>query len=580
MAKSRGMVGLLALVAGAGCVPRPDPISSEPQIGISTEEVSFRHSIGIGYGAPEQTVVIRNRGGGVLPTPAIAVRYLEQVGDWLGWELAGDVNSYQLKLRPRNPSGPLPVGGYHATVEVDCASAGTGVIQIDEQVVPKAIVAVPSSLQVTAALGGKGWLERVHVEEALHGELPEPAYAISFSGAESWLQVGTPFESWSEEEQTRFWDPDLQLVAAGVAKGQYDATLVATSADVGSVNVPVHLVVDDWGDVPNGSARQCPLPLALADGRILCAAGRSELFDPATGGWTELPAAPSALSARLTTPLPNGTVLVLFQDYLCNPSCAEQAEWAVLDPAGGTWLQHGTLPGGQGGTATPLADGRVLLTGRFLASPGEYEPYRGSVLLDPVHGTLTDTSTNMVAPHQHAAAVRLADGRVLIAGGVTTSGYEPQAEIFTPSGEAGRWSSTGPMALARADFTLVRLPGGQVLAAGGSSPWSAAVANAELYDPATGKWSPVGNMIAGRSSAGSAVTLPDGTILVTGGLDSSWKPITRAERYDPVARRWVAWADLPVPRFLHAAELLDGQWVLVFGGSSDVLASVRRVSYP
>ncbi len=584
MAKSRGMVVLVAVVAAAACVPRPDPLGSEPQIGISTEMVSFRHAIGIGYGAPAQTVIIRNRGAGVLATPTITVKYLGAAGEWLRWELAGDVNAYELKLRPRNPdAGPLPVGTYHATVEANCASGGTAVLEIEEQVVPKAIVALPNPLQVTAAVGGKGWIERLHVEEALHGDLPEPAYTLSIPSGQSWLQQGTPFQAWSEEEQAAYWDPDLRLVTAGLARGQYDAALTATSPEVGTVSVPVHLVVDDWGDVPNFSARQCSLPLFLADGRVLCAAHASQIFDPATGAWTTLPAAPSSLPPRLTALLADGTVLFLFQNYVCNPSCAESAEWAVFDPVGRAWLRHGALPGAAGAIATPLADGRVLLTGHILANPSEYRGSRTSTLLDTLGGTVVESSAGMITTHQHGAAVRLADGRVLIAGGVSEAGFEARAEIFTPPiepGEVGTWSSAGSMPIARADFVLARLPDGRVLAAGGSNSWTGGASNADVYDPATGKWTPVGNMLTGRSSAGHPVSLPDGSILVLGGLDSSYVPLTRAERYDPVAGRWSAWADLPDTRFRHGAALLDGAWLLVFGGTSDALGSVRRIEYP
>lgn len=582
MLEARGRVVLLGLLAGA-CVPRPDPLTTQPLIGISTEKVSFRHSIGIGHGAPEQRVTVRNQGGGVLMTPTITVRYLEQVGEWLQWELAGGANAYELWFRVENPAaGPLPPGGYHATVEVDCASAGAAVLEIDEQVVPKVIAASPDPLQVTAALGGKGWIERVHVEEQLHGDLPEPVYAISIPSGLQWLSVGTPFQSWSDEEQTEYWDPDLQLSAAGLAKGQYDATLTATSADVGSVSVPVHLVVDDWGQVPNPSSLECSLPLDLANGRVLCATDPPRVFDPATGAWTALPPSPSSLPARLTTLLPNGTVLVLSQANLCTSACVEQAEWSLLDPGAGAWVRQGALPNAQGATATPLADGRVLLTGHILAAPGEYNVSRASALLDPVSGTVTESTTSMIAVHQHGSAVRLSDGRVLVVGGVSGNTYEARAEIFTPSagGSIGTWTSTGAMTTPRAGFTLVRLPGGQVLAAGGYNGWSAALSNAEIYDPSAGRWTAVGSMSTGRSSAGNAVTLPDGTILVTGGQDILGNLTSRAERYDPATRRWTPWADLPDGRGLHAAEVLNGSWVLVFGGYSDALGSVRRVSYP
>ena len=72
------------------------------------------------------------------------------------------------------------------------------------------------------------------------------------------------------------------------------------------------------------------------------------------------------------------------------------------------------------------------------------------------------------------------------------------------------------------------LPNGKVLVAGGSL--SASWRSTELYDPATGTWTPTGNMTAIRSEHTASV-LPNGKVLVAGGLSLGGG--RTAELYDP-----------------------------------------------
>src|SRR6266567_1685026 len=77
------------------------------------------------------------------------------------------------------------------------------------------------------------------------------------------------------------------------------------------------------------------------------------------------------------------------------------------------------------------------------------------------------------------------------------------------------FSSTGDMVAARSDHIAVRLLDGRILVAGGRSDGRTGLATAELYDPNSGTWSATGSMTAGRF-AHTTVLLSDGRVLVVG----------------------------------------------------------------
>ena len=209
-------------------------------------------------------------------------------------------------------------------------------------------------------------------------------------------------------------------------------------------------------------------------------------------------------------------------------------------------------------------------------NPGKWES--GPALLDGRSGHI---------------AVKLNDGRVLVAGGGHPSGLArvPGGTIIgfvgnqSGAGIANAeildrglnvWSSTSPMNIARINATATLLGDGTVLVAGGENSGGVPLNSAEIFDPATGKWQLVGSMASPRA-VHTATQLPNGTVIVVGGLQRIPGEVagshTTVEIFHPATGKWSSVPELTanksnitLDRFLHDAILIGNTHLLVVGG--------------
>ena len=172
-------------------------------------------------------------------------------------------------------------------------------------------------------------------------------------------------------------------------------------------------------------------------------------------------------------------------------------------------------------------------------------------------------------------ATLLPNGKVLVAGGLTQSSrladksVTGSAELYDPATE--KWSTTGSLNTARVHHTATLLPNGKVLVVGGDGYSNNPFSSAELYDPATGLWSATGSLHFSRSFH-TATLLPNGKVLVAGGRggsDNHYESPASAELYDPASGTWTITGSLNTARAYHTATLLSNGKVLITGGVDD-----------
>lgn len=174
-------------------------------------------------------------------------------------------------------------------------------------------------------------------------------------------------------------------------------------------------------------------------------------------------------------------------------------------------------------------------------------------------GTMTTTR----AVHQ---AALLIDGRVLITGGCPGHGCSStlaSAELFDPA--TGRFSPIGNMTEPRSTHLTILLPDSRILLAGG---WTGrhVTGSAEVFDPTTGRFAAAGQMTAPRMGA-MAAPLGRGRTLIAGGQDRPRSLVASAEIYDAATGRFTSTGPMTEPRSAAAAVTLPNGQVLVTGGN-------------
>ena len=327
----------------------------------------------------------------------------------------------------------------------------------------------------------------------------------------------------------------------------------------------------------------------LGDGRFMVVGGATgsssndataavNLYDPATGHWS---AATQMLQPRaypMVARLADGSVLAAGGSRNGQPlDTAER-----YNPSNGTWVAAGrlNLPRTQGNLIL-LQDGRALATGGGIEGSPGWSSTASVELFDPVKGVWTIGSPMSVPRARHTATI-LPGGDVLVVGGATTfhgdvGSVTASVEIYSP--RTNSWRAAAPMSIPRYVHQAALLADGRVLVAGGWSATSnadASKASVEIYDVLANRWAAAGPLVAARAEF-VMVRLLDGRLLAVAGVDRTYHVMDSAEVYDPTIGTWQLTGKLAEAKMWPAAVVLGDGRVVLAGGATDVAAYHRTV---
>jgi hypothetical protein len=261
--------------------------------------------------------------------------------------------------------------------------------------------------------------------------------------------------------------------------------------------------------------RECPTATTLEDGRVLV-----------VGGWDGAPIA----SAEL------------------------------FDPETDTFEATGRLLHAYDAhTATLLGDGRVLIAGSASAGTETADPELTAEVWDPTTMTSQPTGAPLYGaggcmdPEADRSRL-LSDGRVLIASTTTAQVWDPATGSFSRADFAADPHLAGDTSRHRGTI----LADGRIL--------TIQQTEARVWDPATQSSHPAGHLIVPRHYGYfTATLLSDGRVLIVGGEDTGREPLAEAEIWDPTTKRFTKAGSPLLPRSRHAAALLQDGRVLIVG---------------
>jgi N-acetylneuraminic acid mutarotase len=343
----------------------------------------------------------------------------------------------------------------------------------------------------------------------------EPTNVVrsSLMCGDNWLETGTLVEARYIATATRLTcpstAPDCAWEGMVLVAGGYGAWGALGSAE------RYDPVSETWSGAGTlRFPRYFHRAIGLQDGKVLVVGGvtdsgssteTAEIYDPATNTWSDAASMSIDRYAHQLTLLSDGRVLASGGQGGGLPAMAT-AE--IYDPQRNQWQPAGSMasPRSAAGAAL-LPDGRVLVAGGY----NGMDYLSSAEIYSPATNTWS-SAASMSVTHYTPGAVTLPDGRVLVVGGTDSL---PGAEIFDPA--SGTWSPTPDMVyVPRYFFETIPLADGRVMVVGGVGSVGM-LDGVEIFDTGLGLWMPVNSMTMSRYLA-AAVELLDGQILVAGGF--------------------------------------------------------------
>lgn len=261
----------------------------------------------------------------------------------------------------------------------------------------------------------------------------------------------------------------------------------------------------------------------------------------------------------------------------------------IYDPVANTFTAVASLLGPRAGhSAATLPDGRVMVVGGTTNFTDITTAATGSLNTVELYNPATNTwaAGPVIGGRRLVPSLtRLSTGRMLVAGGIEITVLfgipigatsTNKAQLYNPT--TNTWSNAANMPSGRAYHhdSQVTLADGRVLLSGGvlvpdllNAANSASIANADVYNPATNTW--VATTMSRARTGHSATLLASGQVVVCGGAEgllSAAVALDAVARFDAATNTWVDLAPLTQPRAGHSAALLPDGHLLILGGGT------------
>ncbi len=200
-----------------------------------------------------------------------------------------------------------------------------------------------------------------------------------------------------------------------------------------------------------------------------------------------------------------------------------------------------------------------------------------------------DTFGELAHPRAYATAVALADGEILVVGGLDRDDPNvTNAESELVNVKTGAVTVLKDRLVGRLHQTMTRASGDRVVVAGaavalltgmvmviGGNQGPRLLQSVEIYDPKDDRWFRASPLPAPRTGH-SAFTLRDGRVLVAGGFEADGAATSKTYIYNPPADSWTEGPPMTLARVQHAAVQLANGDILFIGGDTAASGTSER----
>jgi N-acetylneuraminic acid mutarotase len=206
-------------------------------------------------------------------------------------------------------------------------------------------------------------------------------------------------------------------------------------------------------------------------------------------------------------------------------------------------------------------DGKLFVHGGYLGESDLSQPTGALLRYDPRRDRWRRLPSAPTPRAAHAAAV--VGDRLYVAGGANDSGSLRSLEIY--DFRRARWSRGPSFPGPARNHTTGVASGGRFYVLAGRDPGN--FTNAERYDPRRRDWEELPPLRVARGGI-AAARLRDGRIVVFGGeqLEPGGTTIAEVELFDPRSRRWSSLPDMRTPRHGLAGAALGRRVFAIEGG--------------